>query len=60
MQKIGNDFVIVGMITKVVQGCAANTSVGMAKISAYYSWLTQTAGRQPIRPVDPPQPKIQN
>ena len=50
VQNIDNELAVVGIVTKIVEGCVSFTSVGMAKISAYYSWLSQVAGRQPVRP----------
>jgi hypothetical protein len=50
MQAVDNKLVVTGVIAKIIEGCTAFTSVGISKISHYYNWLTQTAGRQPIRP----------
>jgi len=47
---IDDELAVVGIVTKIVEGCVSFTSVGMAKISAYYDWLSRVAGNQPGRP----------
>jgi len=47
IQIIQGRLAVTGMITKVVGGCAANTSAGLANVASYYRWLTTTAGFQP-------------